>query len=128
MGVTVSTMIVHLLLLALAGPALWLIRPHRLRCGGWLAALPPTIVTIWQLLQLEAVSQGQFPTAEINWAPALGLTLSLRVDGLGLFFGLIITGIGAAIALYTAYYFAGDPRQRVTFTTCSFSLWRACWG
>ena len=108
---TVSTMIVHLLLLALAGPALWLIRPHRLRFGGWLAALPPTIVTIWQLLQLEAVSQGQFPTAEINWAPALGLTLSLRVDGLGLFFGLIITGIGAAIALYTAYYFAGDPRQ-----------------
>lgn len=106
-----STIVLHLLFLALTGPVLWLIRPHRLRFGGWLAALPPTIVTIWQLTQLSVVSQGQYPTAEVDWAPALGLTLSLRVDGLALFFGLIITGIGAAIALYTHYYLEDDPRQ-----------------
>jgi len=107
----VSTIVVHLLFLALTGPVLWLIRPHRLRLGGWLAALPPIIVTIWQLTQLGLVSQGQYPTAEIAWAPALGLTFSLRVDGLALFFGLIITGVGAAIALYTHYYLEDDPRQ-----------------
>jgi multicomponent Na+:H+ antiporter subunit A len=33
------------------------------------------------------------------------------VDGLAIFFGLIITVIGAAIALYTGYYFEGEPRQ-----------------
>ncbi len=106
-----STIVVQLLLLALTGPILWLIRPERLRLGGWLAALPPLIVTIWQLTQLEAVSQGNYPQTQIDWAPALGLALSFRIDGLALFFGLIITGIGAAIALYTHNYLEDDPRQ-----------------
>ena len=45
------------------------------------------------------------------WAPSLGLTLSLRLDGLSLFFGLIVTGIGACIAFYTNYYFEHDEQQ-----------------
>lgn len=106
-----STIVVQLLLLALTGPILWLIQPQRLRLGGWLAALPPTIVTVWQLTQLQAVSQGEYPLTQIDWAPALGLALSFRIDGLALFFGLIITGIGAAIALYTHNYLEDDPRQ-----------------
>ncbi|HRW09546.1 MAG TPA: proton-conducting transporter membrane subunit [Caldilineaceae bacterium] len=100
----------HLALLALASPLLWIIRPHRLSFAGWIAALPPAIVTGWQLLQLPAIAQGQTLAAEVVWSPALGLVLSFRLDGLSLFFGLIITGIGTCIALYTAYYLEGNPR------------------
>lgn len=106
-----SIFVVHLLLLALTSPLLWLIRPHRLPFAGWLAAIPPAIVTVWQAMQLNTVANGHYLTEQIAWAPALGLDLSFRLDGLSLFFGLIITGIGTAIALYTAYYLEYDPRQ-----------------
>jgi len=106
----VSIFVTHLLLLALTGPVLWLIRPHRIPFVGWLAAIPPSIVTVWQIMQLGAVANGHHLTEQIAWLPELGLELSFRLDGLSLFFGLIVTGIGAAIALYTAYYLEDDPR------------------
>ena len=106
-----SIFVTHLLLLALTGPVLWLIRPHRFAFAGWIAALPPALVTAWQLMQLSSVANGQYLTEQIAWSPALGLELSFRLDGLALFFGLIITGIGTAIALYTAYYLEDDPHQ-----------------
>lgn len=106
-----SIFVVHLALLALNGVLLWLIRPHRFAFAGWLAAIAPAVVTGWQIMQLGAIGSGQVFTEEIVWSPALGLALSFRLDGLSLFFGLIITGIGTCIALYTAYYFEQSPRQ-----------------
>lgn len=106
-----SIFVIHLLFLALTGPLLWLIRPHRFAFAGWLAAIPPAVVTAWQLMQLSSVAKGQYLTEQLTWSPALGLELSFRLDGLALFFGLIITAIGTAIALYTAYYLEDDTRQ-----------------
>lgn len=106
-----SILAFHLALLALASPLLWLIRPHRLPFAGWIAVIPPAIVTGWQIMQLPAIAHGQIFTEEYVWSPALGLALSFRLDGLSLFFGLIITGIGTCIALYTAFYLEGNARM-----------------
>lgn len=103
-------LIALLALLALSSPLLWLARPHRWQHVGWLAALPPLVVTIWLLGQLTTVANGHAIATEIAWSEAFGLTLALRVDGLALFFGLIIAGIGTAIAIYAGYYFADDPK------------------
>ncbi len=100
-----------LILLFAAAPFFWLIRPHRSLVFAWLAALPPAAVTVWQALQLPAIAQGNVLVERYAWAPTLGLEIALRLDGLAIFFGLIITGIGACIAFYTAYYFEGDKRQ-----------------
>ncbi|MEZ4674653.1 MAG: proton-conducting transporter membrane subunit [Caldilineaceae bacterium] len=62
-------------------------------------------------MQVSPISSGQIFSEEIIWSPALGLALSFRLDGLSLFFGLIITTIGTAIAIYTAYYLEHNPRQ-----------------
>jgi len=94
-----------LVLLALTGPALWLLRPHRWRHAGWLAAITPAIVTGWLLSQLGAVGSGVALSEQLVWSPAFGLALDLRLDGLSLFFGLIVTGMGTAIAIYAGYYF-----------------------
>jgi multicomponent Na+:H+ antiporter subunit A len=103
-------LIALLALLALTGPLLWLLRPHRWRHAGWLAAIPPALVTAWLLTQLGPVGNGAILTEQYVWSEVFGLALDLRLDGLGLFFGLIIAGIGAAIAIYTGYYFEEDPR------------------
>ncbi len=97
--------------LALAGPALWLLRPHRSRWFAWLAAAPPAAVAGWLLWQAPAIVQGQTLVENYAWAPDLGLALSLRLDGLSLLFALIVTGIGACIAFYTHYYYEHDEQQ-----------------
>ncbi|MCB0045595.1 MAG: DUF4040 domain-containing protein [Caldilineaceae bacterium] len=100
-----------LLLLALTSPTLWLIRPHRFRLAGVSAALPPLAVTIWQITQLGPTAAGDFTAERYAWAPQVGLEIALRLDGLALFFGLIVTGIGAAVAFYTHYYFENEEEQ-----------------
>jgi NADH:ubiquinone oxidoreductase subunit 5 (subunit L)/multisubunit Na+/H+ antiporter MnhA subunit len=97
-----------LALLALTSPVLWLLQPHRVRHSGWVAALPPAFVFGWLLNQLGSE---QTPLVEnYLWSPEFGLSLGLRLDGLALLFGLIITGIGVAVAIYAGYYFEEDPQ------------------
>jgi multicomponent Na+:H+ antiporter subunit A len=106
--------------LALAGPALWLLRPHRAHWFAWLAAAAPAGVFTWLILQIPAITGAtaaggagapQALVETMPWVPSLGLELSLRLDGLALLFGLIVTGIGTCIAFYTHYYFEHDEQQ-----------------
>lgn len=100
-----------LVLIALVGPAVAALKPHRNRHSGWLAALVPATVFGWLLLQAPGVAAGNALVESYAWVPELGLELTFRLDGLSLLFALIVTGIGAGIAVYTGYYFEGEPRQ-----------------
>lgn len=55
------------------------------------------------------------PTDELYfrmpWAPSLGLSLSLRLDALSIFFCLLVSGIGAAVFCYTSGYLQGEKRS-----------------
>ena len=103
-------------LILISGIVLYLIRPERVAWAGWLAAVPPLAVTVWQV---SAASSGTlsgdlydaFHAEQYQWIEALGLTLHFRLDGLSLLFGVIISGVGAAVALYTHYYLENDERQ-----------------
>jgi len=103
-------------LILISGIVLYLIRPERVAWAGWLAAVPPLAVTVWQV---SAASSGTlsgelhdaFHVEQYQWIEALGLALHFRLDGLSLLFGVIISGVGAAVALYTHYYLENDERQ-----------------
>jgi multicomponent Na+:H+ antiporter subunit A len=56
------------------------------------------------------VSRGETPEWVASWVPILGVEFAFRIDGLGLAFALLITGIGAIILLYAATYFRSDAR------------------
>jgi multicomponent Na+:H+ antiporter subunit A len=107
----VPVLALSLVSLFVAAPVFWLLKPHRSTAFAWLAALPPALITIWQVLQLPAIAGGAILTEQYAWAPTLGLEIALRLDGLAVFFGLVVTGIGTFIAFYTAYYFEHDERQ-----------------
>ena len=103
-------------LILISGVVLYLIRPERVAWAGWLAAVPPLAITVWQV---SAASSGTlsgelydaFHAEKYQWIEALGLALHFRLDGLSLLFGVIISGVGAAVALYTHYYLEDDERQ-----------------
>lgn len=61
----------------------------------------------WFVLQIGPVASGQTLQASFAWLPSLGIALSFHLDGLGLLFALLITGIGALVLLYASSYLHG---------------------
>ncbi len=85
--------------------------------GRWLWLVPAVISAV--IIGLVA---GQGPgNAEIiplfTWVASQGIGFSLQVDGLSLFFGLVVSGMGTLIFLYTAGYFADKPEEFKKFYT-----------
>lgn len=94
------------LLLALAAPGIVRLAPRR---AGWILALLPAAQAIYFCSQLGAVSSGQVLTSSLPWVPALGIQFSSVLDGLGLLFAVLVTGIGALVVIYAGEYLAGHP-------------------
>ena len=82
--------------------AAWLVSrfPHR---AGMLAIWPALLALLLGNEMRRAVS-GEPRLVDLPWAPSLGLSLSFNLDGLGLLFAILITGIGALIVLYASRY------------------------
>lgn len=68
------------------------------------AGVAPLIGLILLLGQRGTVFAGQTLTASYSWLPEIGINLSLRLDGLGFLFALLILGIGLLVILYARYY------------------------
>lgn len=91
---------------ALAAVAPWLSRLLG-RAGGWVLALGPATVATVLASHLPAVARGEVVRQTLDWAPNLGLSVSVSLDGLGLLFALLISGVGALILVYAQGYLAG---------------------
>ncbi|MFI2366055.1 Na+/H+ antiporter subunit A [Promicromonospora sp. NPDC019610] len=93
--------------LALAAPAL----VNRLgRRAFWVLALGPAGAAAYALSQTSAVYAGRTPTERVEWIPALGLAVDLRLDPLSWLMLLIVGAVGTLVLLYCSAYFAKDAR------------------
>jgi multicomponent K+:H+ antiporter subunit A len=107
----------NLLLLAIPGTAFAaFLLPLLLQRFGRVAATLAAAAVIGSCLALvlrlaPAVFAGETQLARLSWLPAYGLDLSLRMDGLGLLFSVLICGIGLLVVLYAFYYLPGSDRM-----------------
>jgi multicomponent Na+:H+ antiporter subunit A len=88
--------------------ALWLVSrfPHRARMlAAW-----PALLTVLLGNEMQRAVSGGGRLVELPWAPSLGLSLSFNLDGLGLLFATLITGIGTLIVLYASHYLEGHAQ------------------
>jgi len=93
------------LLPLLAGVVLPLLAARRSRsAAGWTAAAITAASFVALLSQAAPVLQGGAVLVRWPWLPALGLEISLRLDGLALLFAALILAIGLLIILYARYY------------------------
>ncbi|MGH4011436.1 MAG: hydrogen gas-evolving membrane-bound hydrogenase subunit E [Pseudonocardiaceae bacterium] len=77
-------------------------RSHR--AGFLAAAVLPATALVWAFGDApEALRGGVTQTTE--WAPELGLVLSFRLDALALVMVVLVSGLGASILVYSAWYF-----------------------
>ncbi len=84
------------------------------RTGRFLGGAPgiasvalPLGLFVWFVRFLPEVAAGGVVAFQIDWVPSLGVSLGLLIDGLSLTFALLITGIGALVALYSTAYLGG---------------------
>lgn len=81
------------------------------------ALVPIAVLPFIGQLGLVAVlsASSSAPTSEsIDWIPALGVTIGLRIDALTLILTAVVAGIGLLIAIYSDGYFS-DPVRRARF-------------
>jgi multicomponent Na+:H+ antiporter subunit A len=88
--------------------AAWLISRHP-GAARFLAIWPAVLVAVLAVEFRSVLIDGP-RLVERSWAPSLGLSLSFNLDGLGLLFALLITGIGALVVLYASRYLEGHPQ------------------
>lgn len=83
--------------------------------AGWLA-LPIPIVSA-SLIAYLLTGQSAFAerVVTIPWIPSIGINLSFVVDGLSLFFGLVVSGMGVLVTLYAATYLDDHYRDHGRF-------------
>ena len=63
----------------------------------------------WVFALSLAVFGGEVLTEHYEWIPQLSMTIGLRLDTVSAVFALLVTGAGALVLLYCAYYFeAGE--------------------
>lgn len=83
-------------------------RIARDRTGLVLALVPAGLTALFGTMLAEVVREGPIRVAR-PWAPSLGVELSFRLDGLSLFFALLVAGIGTSVFVYANGYFGKKP-------------------
>ncbi|WP_141433847.1 Na+/H+ antiporter subunit A [Bacillus sp. 03113] len=82
---------------------------------GWFVLPLPIVLFIYFITYIPIISTQQDIIQSIPWIPTLGIDFIAKVDGLGLLFSLLITGIGSLVILYSIYYLSKEKEKLNTF-------------
>ncbi len=106
--------LVVLILLPFIGSLLAAVLPANARNSeSTLAGLIALFCTVQTALAFPRIEDGGVLREEIEWLPMLGLNLTLRMDGFGWMFAMLVFGIGSLVVLYARYYMSPeDPVPR----------------
>ncbi|MCJ8504108.1 DUF4040 family protein [Kocuria flava] len=101
------SLLLILLLTGLLAPVAGVLGRAAGRDAGWpvaagLLALAGALAAVWN----DRPDPGGV-VQQVPWMPTLGVSLQLRLDGLGLLFGLLVLVVGAVVIAYSARYLGG---------------------
>lgn len=82
---------------------------------GWFVLPVPVVLFACLMKQIPFVAKGSPFVHTVSWIPSLNINYTTYVDGLALTFGLIITGIGALVVLYSIYYLFKEREELGNF-------------
>ncbi len=106
--------LVFLVLLPFVGSLLAAVLPANARnTESTLAGVIALFCTVQTALAFPRIEDGGVLREDIDWLPALGLQMSLRMDGFAWMFAMLVFGIGTLVVLYARYYMSpNDPVPR----------------
>lgn len=81
--------------------------------SAWFTAAIALVAFIITASLYPIISDGGVLRGNIEWLPAYGLNVTLRLDGFAWLFAMLITGIGLLVVIYARYYMSPeDPVPR----------------
>jgi multicomponent K+:H+ antiporter subunit A len=108
-----TTPIVIVLLPFIGSLAAAFLPSHARNAAAWLSALTALACVVLLASLYPALSQGEVVRSALPWVPALGLELTLRLDGYAWLFAMLVAVMGVLVALYARYYMSSaDPVPR----------------
>lgn len=75
---------------------------------GWFVFFITSLIFVLLARHVPAISNGQTFSDQLNWIPSYQINFLTYLDGLSMIFGLLITGIGILVVLYSIYYLSTD--------------------
>lgn len=75
---------------------------------GWFVLAVPTTLFIALVRYIPAIASGKTYLHTSKWIPSFDINFITYLDGLSMIFGLLITGIGALVVLYSIYYLSAE--------------------
>lgn len=82
---------------------------------GWFVLILPLLLFVYFLQFIPTIMNGENITRSFSWITQLDIDVTAKVDGLGLLFALLITGIGTLVVLYSIYYLSKEKEQLNSF-------------
>ncbi|MFC4323459.1 Na+/H+ antiporter subunit A [Litchfieldia salsa] len=82
---------------------------------GWFVLILPIILFTYFFQFISETMNGRNIYETVPWIPSIGINFSAYLDGLGLLFALLITGIGALVILYSIYYLSKEKEALHNF-------------
>ncbi|MDZ5076223.1 DUF4040 family protein [Nesterenkonia sp. HG001] len=104
------TVMVLLFLTLILVPASALVHRALGRDTGWFAAVALIGLGAATLPWIGSIADGEVLEEHLPWMPTVDVGISLRLDGLGLVFLLLVLFIGALVMAYSARYFSPQKR------------------
>lgn len=77
---------------------------------GWLVLPIPIIIFLLYAKMLPQTLAGETISTSLPWIPILGISLSFTINGLSIFFALLISFVGILVILYSIYYLSKRER------------------
>ncbi|WP_019849713.1 Na+/H+ antiporter subunit A [Desulfitobacterium sp. PCE1] len=71
---------------------------------GWFVLWIPLLIFFVFLSTIPTLSSGEIIALSLPWIPSYDINITLLIDGLSLIFGLLISGVGFLVILYSIYY------------------------
>lgn len=71
---------------------------------GWFVLLVPVALFTMLIRFVPAIAKGETGRYSFEWIPSANIHFTTYLDGLSLIFGLLITGVGSLVILYSIYY------------------------
>lgn len=82
---------------------------------GWFVLPLPIVLFSYFLTFIRTTSHQGAVYESFEWIPSLGINFAAKMDGLGLLFALLISGIGSLVVLYSIFYLAKEKEQLGSF-------------
>src|SRR3546814_6415042 len=104
-----ATVLTLLFILPFAGCLLTAFFPSNTRnIEAWIAGAVALGGLVLTISLYPSIAGGGSVRAEAEWLPALGIGVTIRMDGLAWMFALLVTGIGLLVMIYARYYMSPD--------------------